>query len=121
MEMPSEHPKSENLLLNLACNIAAPTLILIKFSGEKYLGPGWGLLVALAFPAAYGLWDFSQRRETNLLSIIGFVSVLLSGGLGLLKVGGLGFAVKDAAMPTVMGIAVLLSLKTKRPLVRTIF
>jgi hypothetical protein len=111
--------KSENLLVNLVCNILLPTLILIKFSDDKYLGAFRGLIVALAFPAGYGLWDFFRRRETNLLSILGFVSVLLSGGLGLLKVGGFGFAIKDAAMPTVMGLAVLLTLRTKKPLVRT--
>lgn len=118
--MPSAPAKSENLLVNLICNLILPTLILMKFSTEKYLGPMGGLIVALIFPAGYGVWDFIQRKQTNLLSVIGFVSVLLSGGFGLLKVGGLGFAIKDAAMPTVMGLAVLLSLRTKQPLVKTI-
>jgi hypothetical protein len=36
-----------------------------------------------------------------------------------MQVGGLGFAIKDAAVPTVIGLAVLLSLKSKTPLVRT--
>lgn len=112
--------RPENLLLNLICNIAIPTLILMKFSSAKWLGPLGGLLVALIFPFGYGLWDFIRRRETNLFSIIGFVSVLLSGGLGVLKVGGVWFAVKDAAIPLVMGIAVLVSLRTKKPLVRTV-
>jgi hypothetical protein len=110
--------KHESLLLNLVCNIAVPTLILTKFSTEKYFGPLWGLIIALAFPVGYGAWDFATRKKTNFISIIGFVSVLLSGSFGLMKVGGLWFAVKDAAMPAVIGIAVLLSLKTKEPLVR---
>lgn len=113
-------PPRENLLLNLVCNIAVPTLILMKFSTDKWLGPIPGLLVALAFPFCYGLWDFVRRRKTNLFSIIGFFSVLLSGGLGVLKVQGVWFAVKDAAIPIVLGIAVLLSTKSKRPLVRTV-
>lgn len=112
--------RPENLVLNLICNIAIPTLILMKFSSDKWLGPVAGLLVALAFPFGYGVWDFTKRREMNLFSIIGFVSVLLSGGLGLLKVGGIWFAVKDAAIPLVMGAAVLFSLRSKRPLVRTV-
>lgn len=112
--------RPENLVLNLVCNIAIPTLILMKFSSAKWLGPLGGLLVALIFPFGYGVWDFIRRRETNLFSIIGFVSVLLSGGLGVLKVGGVWFAVKDAAIPLVMGIAVLVSLRTKKPLVRTV-
>lgn len=116
----SASKKPENLFLNLICNIAIPTLILMKFSSDKWLGAVGGLFVALAFPFAYGVWDFIQRKETNLFSIIGFVSVLLSGGLGALKVGGLWFAIKDAAIPLVMGAAVLFSLRTKKPLVRTV-
>ncbi|HEU5078060.1 MAG TPA: VC0807 family protein [Opitutaceae bacterium] len=118
--MAEAQKRPENLVVNLICNIAIPTVILMKFSSDKWLGPVWGLIVALIFPLGYGLWDFIQRRETNLFSIIGFFSVLLSGGLGLLKVGGIWFAIKDAAVPLVMGAAVLVSLKTKKPLVRTV-
>jgi hypothetical protein len=60
-----------------------------------------------------------RRRQANFISIIGFISVLLTGGLGLLHLGGQWFAVKDAAIPLVIGLAVLLSVKTKRPLVNT--
>ncbi len=111
-------PKKENLLVNLICNLVLPTFVLMKLSGDDRLGPRWGLVVGLSFPLGYGVWDFFKRRHTNVLSILGFASVLLSGGLGLLKVGGLGFAIKDAAVPTVIGLFVLLSTRTKRPLVR---
>lgn len=111
--------KRENLLLNLVCNIAVPALILSKLSGPTRLGPVYALVVALLFPLGYGVWDFLRRREANFVSIIGFVSVLCTGGLGLLHVGGFGFAVKEAAVPAVIGLAVLASLKTKRPLVHT--
>jgi len=112
-------PKQENLLLNLICNLVLPALVLSKLSTPERLGPVYGLVVALAFPLAYGAWDFIQRRQTNFISIIGFVSVLLTGGLGLLHMDGLWFAVKEAAVPSVIGIAVLASLKTKKPLVHT--
>ena len=116
--MTSAAPKRENLLLNLVCNLIVPTVILMKFSGDRTLGPLWGLVVALAFPVGYGLYDFTVRKKTNFLSIIGFVSVLLSGGLGLLKADGFWFAVKEAAVPAVIGVVVLLSLRSKKPLVR---
>ncbi|MET0262723.1 MAG: VC0807 family protein [Rariglobus sp.] len=111
--------KKENLLLNLVFNILIPTLVLSKLSKDTLLGPVLGLVVALAFPLGYGAGDFIQRRKANLISIIGFASVLLTGGLGLMHVGGMGFAIKEAAVPTIIGLAVLLSLKTKSPLVRT--
>ncbi len=112
-------PKRENLLVNLVCNIAIPALVLSKLSAPERLGPVVALVAALAFPLGYGVWDFLQRRQANFVSIIGFVSVLLTGGLGLMQVGGFWFAVKEAAVPTVIGAAVLLSLKSKRPLVNT--
>jgi hypothetical protein len=110
--------KAENLLVNLVCNIVVPTVVLMKFSSERWLGPIPGLLVALSFPVGYGLQDFIRRRKANFISIIGFASVLLSGGLGVLKVGGMGFAVKEAVVPTIIGAMVLISMRTKRPLVR---
>lgn len=111
-------PKQENLLLNLVCNIALPSLILVRFSKPEYLGPVAGLLLALAFPLVYGIWDFARRRQTNFISVIGFVSVLLTGGLGLMKMDGFWFAVKEAAVPSIIGLAVLASMRSKRPLVR---
>ncbi|MDR0902257.1 MAG: MFS transporter [Opitutaceae bacterium] len=112
--------KRENLLLNIICNIAVPSLILMKFSSERWLGPVWGLVIALAFPSGYGIWDFARRRQANFISIIGFASVLLTGGFGLMKLDGFFFAVKEAAVPSVIGLFVLLSARTKRPLVKTI-
>jgi hypothetical protein len=116
----SPTPKRENLLLNLLFNIALPAIVLTKLSGPARLGPVIGLVVALAFPLGYGAWDFLQRRQTNFISVLGFISVLLTGGLGLLHIGGLGFAIKEAAVPTVIAVAVLVSLKSKRPLVRSL-
>ena len=111
-------PKKENMLLNLVCNIVLPTVILMKFSSDKWFGPVGGLLVALAFPIGYGAWDMLTRRHTNVISIVGFCGVLLSGGLGLLKVSGFWFAVKEALVPSIIGIAVLVSSHLKKPLVK---
>lgn len=110
--------KRENLLVNLLFNIAIPSLLLAKASTPERLGPVVGLIVALAFPLGYGIWDFVQRKQANFISVIGFASVLLTGGLGLMKVDNFWFAVKEAAMPSIIGIAVWVSMYTKRPLVR---
>ena len=111
-------PKQENPFINIICNIVIPTVVLINFSTERWLGPLWGLIVALIFPISYGIYDLVRRKKKNFLSMLGVASVLLSGGLALAKVGGLWFAIKDALLPTVIGVAVLASLRTKTPLVR---
>lgn len=109
----------ENVLLSLGVNIAIPAIILMKFSGENALGPVGGLIVALAFPLTYGLVDFARRREWNIVSVLGFVSVLLTGGIGLLQLDPKWIAVKEAAVPAILGIAVVLSMRTRFPIVRT--
>jgi hypothetical protein len=119
--MDSPPPKQENLWLNLAFNVAAPALILSKLSGAHLLGPKGGLVVALAFPLGYGVWDFVKRRKANFISVLGFTSVLLSGGLGLLKADGFWFAVKDAAVPALIGVVVLTSMRAKEPVLKALF
>jgi len=78
-------------------------------------------VVALIFPISYGLYDLVRRKKTNFLSVLGFVSVLLSGGMGLMKADGFWFAVKDAVLPTCIGAMVLGTLRTKSPLLRQMF
>jgi hypothetical protein len=116
----SDQPQPrESVLLSLGINIAIPAIILMKLSGESALGPVWGLVVALMFPLGYGMADFARRREWNIVSILGFVSVLLTGGIGLMQLDPKWIAVKEAAVPAVIGIAVVLSLRTRYPIVRT--
>lgn len=115
--MPDPAPKRENLLLNLLCNIAVPTIVLMKFSSEKWLGPQWGMLVALSFPLGYLLYDLIKRKKTNVFSVVGIASVLLTGTLNQFKVDGFWFAVKEGAIPLCFGAAVLISMRTKQPLV----
>jgi hypothetical protein len=111
-------PKPENIWLNLAFNVVLPSVILSTMSKPEQLGPLWGMLVGLAFPLGYGIYDVVRRRKANALSIIGIVSILISGGFGLMKIGSFGFAIKEAAIPAVLGLAIIISLKTKAPLVR---
>lgn len=111
-------PKPENIWLNLACNIVVPALVLMKLSGENRLGPLGALLVGLAFPLGYGIYDLVKRRKWNLFSIIGLISVMLTGGLGLLKVAGIWFAVKEATLPLMMAAAALATMGGRRPLIR---
>jgi len=117
--MSAKPERRESVLLSLGINIAIPAVILMKFSGEHALGPVGGLIVALAFPLTYGMVDFARRREWNIVSILGFVSVLLTGGIGLLQLDPKWIAVKEAAVPAIIGIAVVLSLRTRFPIVRT--
>ena len=121
MSNPTKHnPKKENLLLNLLLNIAIPTLVLMKLSSDQYLGNKLALIVALSFPIGYGLYDFKTRSKINFFSILGFVSVLLTGGISLLELDPKYIAIKEASIPGLLGIATLISIKTRFPLVKTL-
>lgn len=116
----TQDPQRESLLLNLGLNILAPTLVLTRLSGPDALGTVGALLVALAFPLGYGAWDFLRRRKYNFFSIIGLVSILLTGGISLLHLPPSYLAVKEAAIPGLLGVVILISLKTRWPLVRSL-
>ncbi len=110
--------KRENPWLSLVFNIAVPSLILMKASGPERLGQVNALIVALAFPIFYALYDFVARRNLNFISGLGFVNVLLTGGIGLFQIGGIWFAVKEAAIPALIAVAVLISELVGKPIVR---
>lgn len=117
--MTKETPQKENAFLNLIFNILLPVLILNRLS--KFIGPLNALILALAFPLAYGAYDLIKRKKMNAFSVLGLLNVLLTGGLAVLGLSGFWFAVKEAAFPALVGIFVLGSAFTKRPFIETLF
>lgn len=111
-------PAKPNPLLEIGITILIPALVLMQLSGEQRLGPLRGLLLALAFPVGWGLWDGWRRRKVNWLSVLGVVSTLLTGGIGLLKLDAQWLAVKEAAVPGLIGLVILGSAWTRTPLIR---
>ncbi len=72
-----------------------------------------GVIVALSFPVTYGLYDLIKNKKWNYISILGITSVLLTGGLALFKFNAIWFAVKEAAIPLIIAIIILVSMRTK--------
>lgn len=117
LQTPNAQPKQENLFINLAFNIVIPALILSKLSNEQYLGTTLGLVIALAFPLVYGVLDFFQRDKVNIFSVLGVVSTLLTGTISLLKLPPEYIAIKEAAIPALIGLIIFISTWTRFPLV----
>lgn len=109
-----------NPLLELTVTLIIPSLILMKFSGPQDLGAVNGLLVALAFPLAWGMHDLLVRRKLNAFAALGLISILLTGGIGLLQLDTQWLAIKEAAIPGLIGLAVAVSAHTRYPLVRVL-
>ncbi|OWL86738.1 VC0807 family protein [Halopseudomonas aestusnigri] len=107
-------------LIDLLVSILLPSIILMKLSGDDNLGATNALLLALAFPVGWGLFELVQYRKFNFIALLGVISVLLTGGIGVLQLDTRWLAIKEAAVPGVIGLAVLISTRTRYPLIRTL-
>lgn len=116
-QSPSHKPRP---MIDLLVSILIPSLILMKLSGDSDLGPTNALILALAFPFAWGLFELVKYRTVNLIAILGLLSVLLTGGIGLLELEVKWLAIKEAAIPAILGVVVLISTFTPYPLIRTL-
>lgn len=111
-------PKKPNALVEIAVTIAVPALVLNYLSEANRLGTTRALLLALAFPLGWGLWDWLQRKKLSWMAALGVVSTLLTGAIGLLALDPQWLAVKEAAVPGLIGVVILVSAWTRTPLIR---
>lgn len=108
------------MLLDLGLNIFLPSFILMKLSGPEALGKGNAFALAVAIPFFYGVASAVRERKLNWIAGIGLANILAAGGLQYLKVGHLGYALKEALMPSVLALFVLATLRTKAPFVHRV-
>jgi len=106
-------------LVSIVITIVLPVIVLTRFSDENSLGPVRSLILALVLPLGYGGYEYIKTRSYNFYSILGAVGVLLTGGIALLQIETRWLAVKEAAVPIVIGGAIWVSRYTKWPLVTT--
>ena len=107
-------------MVDLLVSIIIPSVILMKFSGADDFGATGALIAALAFPLGWGLFELFKYKKFNFIALLGLLSVLLTGGIGLLKLDPQWLAVKEATIPGLIGIAVLISTYTRYPLIKTL-
>lgn len=120
-ESQNGRPKSQNgsLFVELIVCVILPTIILKKFSAEDSLGPIYALILGLSLPLLYGLHQMVKERKFGFIPALGFISILLTSSIGLLELDPKYIAIKEAAIPLIIGVATILSLKTRYPLVKT--
>ena len=115
----TQQPKQNNGFFgNLIFNIVIPVVVMSYASSDEWLGPAWSIVVALSFPIGYGLWDLKQSGKVNPFSVLGIVSVILTGGISLLELPAEYIAIKEAAIPAIIGLAVIITQYTNKPLVK---
>ena len=99
-----------------------PYFILTK--SANYLGervPTWALLIAISLPLVYGTHDYIKNSRTNYISIFGLINTLFTGGFALLELSSSWFIFKEAAFPFLLGIMVISSSWSKKPVIKFMF
>ena len=142
--MTSKNSKPESPIYSLLLNIFIPVLILKN--GYKWLNSAKdesivGNLtkeiliyfdksslvfgIALIFPVGYFIFDFIRRKNINVVSILGFVNILLTGGIGVFGANlGLSknwFILKEGLLPLIIGFSLLILSIYKKEYFNNIF
>ena len=116
-----QKPHTGKLLWEILGCVIIPTIILKKLSGAEQLGAVTALLVALSLPCAFAIYEIVTNKKIALVPSLGFISIMLTGGIGLFELPTEYIAYKEALIPFVLGVATLFSAYTSRPLARTFF
>ncbi|MAX66792.1 MAG: VC0807 family protein [Bacteriovoracaceae bacterium] len=111
--------QNKRSLYELIFTIAIPVFLLNKLSGYfEENGPVIALCVALSFPVGFFIWDWVKEKRISIISILGFVNVLLTGGFALFQLNSNWFAIKEMSIPLLIGIGIAYTAFTKKPLVK---
>lgn len=119
MSQAPQKNNSGNLFLELILCVILPTLVLKYLSPEDQLGPIYGLILGVSLPLGYGIYQFIQEKKFGFIPALGFISILLTSSIGLLELDSKYIAIKEAAIPLIIGVGTIISLKTPYPLVKT--
>ena len=136
MNIPKNKMK-ENPILSLCCNILIPVIILkngskwinrilIQYYGEEWVYQNSIIVdissivffIALICPVIYFFYDLLNRKNINLISILGFINILLTGGIGIFGAKfGLSknwFILKEGLLPIIIGLVLIIMSKYRQ-------
>ncbi len=108
-----------DMLMNILFNIVIPVIILKKVPEfwDNENAAVVALCVALSFPIGFFIYDYIKTKKSNFISILGFISVLLTGVIGIFQIPNEYLAIKEASVPFIIMIVCLVSLITPFPVV----
>lgn len=123
---------TQRSLLNIGMSVLAPVLILSKCSekGESFwqMGTTPALIIALALPIGYGIYNFWETRKYDALNLLGLMGVIFTAIVTIYATTGDGdqirpntpwwFAAKEAFIPLLMATAIMITARSKGSLLR---
>ncbi len=125
--------RRENPIFNVLFNIVIPVVILrngsewldsIDVNALNIHSDSFTFLIAILFPCIYFVYDLKQKKDINFIAIIGFLNVLLTGGIGIFG-GKLGlsknwFIIKEGSLPLTIGLILWGISKYKRAMFNSV-
>ena len=102
-------------MLAAMLNVVFPALAITLLSPEEILGPSLAFLVALVLPLSYGVIYFSLNSRISIFSLIGLISVILTGSFGIMQLSPFWMIAKETGIPLVIGLVIIWTGKLNRP------
>jgi hypothetical protein len=110
--------KNNNALTELIFTIVLPVIILNKLSGYFGTnGPTIALVIAVLFPVSYFFVNLYKTKKISIVSIFGFLNILLTGTFALFQLNGQWYAIKEMSFPLLIGLGVFYTSFTQKPLI----
>lgn len=109
--------KQTSPIADLLLTVVLPSAALEWLSEPARLGPFWALVVASLLPLGFGIYCHYAHNGLNFLSVFGLAAVIITGGLGLLKLDAFWFAIKEVSVPVILGLAFPASHRFGKPLI----
>lgn len=113
---PSMDLKTEkSLLWELFFNLCLPIFIFMKGHVLLPISPKISLLIAILCPFSYGLLDWIRESHFNWIALLGLISIVVKGGVGVFEGSTQLLAINEMLLPLIMGLVVLSFRLLKRP------
>src|SRR5262245_37975728 len=100
----------------LLLDVVVPALILLQLSSPERLGPIRALVLALCVSLGRIAWTVWKERRVQPTTLLGLASVLMLGLVALLELPAQWVAVKEALIPSLIAIGLLVAHLTGRDL-----
>lgn len=107
-------------ILQFIVSFVIPIIILTRFSSESSLGPTKGLLLALAFPVAFEIYNVRKRKKFSMFSLLAIGGIIVTGAISLLGLSEGWLAIRRAVPYFAMGAAILISIQIKHPILNAL-
>lgn len=105
--------------IEIGCTVFIPMLTM--WFGPDLFGPNAALLLGLSAPLLFLLANLRREGRVSPLSALSIASVVLTGVVGLLSLDARWFAIKEAALPVLMGGSLAATARTRFAVVTALF